>query len=103
MNMRPTKSLMVNGGRMILALSAFLTLWQIAFSLGLYKTNLLSSPAAVVIATGEMYASGELTRDILASLQRAAVGFLTGSFVGVLIGICTGRVHLIDATLGQLI
>jgi ABC-type nitrate/sulfonate/bicarbonate transport system permease component len=88
---------------MLLALLAFFALWQIAFSIGLYKTTLLSSPGAVIRAAGEMYASGELVRDIWASLQRVAVGFLTGSCAGVLIGVCTGRVRLIDATLGQLI
>jgi len=88
---------------MVLALVAFLAFWQLAYTAGLYSTTLLPSPVAVLRAASEMYASGELMRDIAASLQRAAVGFLTGSFMGVLIGVCTGRMRLVDATLGQLV
>jgi len=88
---------------MLLALFVFLLVWQVAYAAGLYQTVIVPPPTAILAAVGEMYASGELVRDILASLQRAAVGFLTGSCAGVLIGVFTGRVRLIDATLGQLI
>jgi sulfonate transport system permease protein len=79
-----------------------LCLWQIAGSTGSLPSRILPTPTAVLRAGYELSISGELARHIAISAQRAAIGFLIGGGLGLLLGILTGASRiaegLIDST-----
>ncbi len=70
----------------------FLALWEIAPRVvpGI-NLQMFPPPSHVVGTLGSMIASGELFKHMLASLARAAQGFLIGSVLGVLAGLLTGQ------------
>jgi ABC-type nitrate/sulfonate/bicarbonate transport system permease component len=81
----------------------FLLAWELIARAGIIHVSLFPPPTRVAAAFGEMARSGELTRDIRASLWRAAVGFLFGSAAGIFIGLITGRIEWISNYLSPLI
>ena len=84
-----------NGGMRALALLLFLAIWA-AVSLGnahlwkLFNPMLLPSPLAVLMAGVELTRTGELQRDILASLSRVLQGFTIAAASGVAVGLAVG-------------
>jgi len=56
-----------------------------------FNPLLLPSPHTVLFAGIEMVRTGELQRDILASLSRVVQGFLLAALVGVAVGTAVGR------------
>jgi len=67
------------------------------------NTALFPPPTTVARAAITMIKDGELLNDVFMSLQRAMIGFITGSLVGIILGIITGRNKFINNTIGQLI
>src|SRR5258707_744975 len=74
----------------------FFALWA-AFSfanaryLKFFNPVLMPSPLDVLHTGVELVESGELQRDILASLSRVLQGFAIAAFVGVALGMAVGR------------
>src|SRR5215468_9002359 len=87
-------------GRMSLVLIVFLVLWQIIITVWHISSPFAPSPLEIGAALSSSIKTGELTSDVLVSLQRALTGFVSGSLIGILVGILTGRVKLIDHTIG---
>jgi ABC-type nitrate/sulfonate/bicarbonate transport system permease component len=56
-----------------------------------FNPLLLPAPHTVLLAGVEMVRSGELQRDILASLSRVVQGFVLAAIVGVAVGTAVGR------------
>ncbi len=81
----------------------FLLAWELIARAGFIHISLFPPPTRVAAAFGEMARSGELTRDIAASLWRAVVGFFIGSATGICVGLITGRIEWIDNYLSPLI
>ncbi|WP_066912917.1 ABC transporter permease [Millisia brevis] len=67
-----------------------LLLWQIVTALRLIDPLFMPAPAAVVTAFGEWITDGGLAEDMSISLQRAALGFVLGGGLGVIVGVLTG-------------
>ena len=65
-------------------------LWQAAASAGLISSLFLPPPLAIVQALGKLAASGELWRHLSASGGRLAVGWVTGTVCGLLLGVAIG-------------
>jgi ABC-type nitrate/sulfonate/bicarbonate transport system permease component len=86
-----------------LSITILLTVWEAAFRLGLYKSPFVPPPSAIGSAFMEMARTRELFTDVAASLQRAFGGFAVGSILGIVAGIVTGRISIVDRTLGGLI
>ena len=82
--------------RATLSIVMVLLLWEILARAGLTHASLFPPPTKVLRASFEMARSGELARDIRASLWRAVIGFVMGSAVGITIGLVTGRVDELD-------
>jgi ABC-type nitrate/sulfonate/bicarbonate transport system permease component len=80
-----------------------LVLWEIISQIGIVPKPLFPPPTEIVEAWIEMARSGELLRDIQASLWRALIGFALGSLVAIFIGLLTGRIKLINSYLSPLI
>jgi ABC-type nitrate/sulfonate/bicarbonate transport system permease component len=79
----------------------FFALWA-AFSfanaryLKFFNPVLMPSPLDVLHTGVELVESGELQRDILASLSRVLQGFAIAAFVGVALGMAVGRSRLLE-------
>ncbi len=86
-----------------LTIPLFLLLWEGISNSGIFSIKLFPPPSVVFQTLVEMLLSGELLRDVMMSLQRVIIGFLTGSFLGVFVGLLTGRVKMLSSSLGQLI
>lgn len=81
----------------------FLLLWELIARSGIYNIYLFPPPTIVAKAFYYMLISGELLRDIWASLTRAVIGYLLGSSLGIIIGILTGRIKFFQLAFGPLI
>jgi sulfonate transport system permease protein len=71
--------------------------WQSACSLGLAPSELLPSPAAVVMAGFRLTFSGELVANMTASLLRALAGLIIGGGIGLVLGFANGLSKISDA------
>ena len=84
-----------------LAILLFLAIWT-AVSLGnayiwkSFNPILLPSPVAVLKAGIDLAASGELQRDIIASLSRVLQGFSIAAVLGVVVGLAVGTWRLLE-------
>lgn len=89
--------------RASLSIVVFLVAWEIIARIGFIHISLFPPPTRVALAFLEMARSGELMRDVQASLWRAFVGLALGSLVGVFLGLVTGRIEKINNYLSPLI
>lgn len=73
----------------------FLLLWEIAPRVVPGINLAMFPPPSHVVGTFiDMVSSGELLMHMLASLQRAALGFLIGGLLGIVIGLLTGQLTM---------
>jgi len=77
-------------GLPLASITFFLLLWTY-LSGHVINAHLLPPPGAVLRTAVPMAETGELVRHILASLRRIALGFVTGSLVGALLGVWMAR------------
>lgn len=81
----------------LVTLAVVLAGWEVA---GRYVNPLfLSSPSAIVLAFGELVASGELVSAILTSLLGFVLGVTAAIVVGIAVGVAMGRVRLVEYVL----
>jgi ABC-type nitrate/sulfonate/bicarbonate transport system permease component len=64
--------------------------WQLGASAGFISTLFLSSPVSIAATLWQLTVSGELWRQLSASLMRLLIGWTVGSFFGVATGIAAG-------------
>jgi len=64
--------------------------WELAVRAGLSDGRLLPPPSRIYQEFAELARTGELTRHVLATLSRVAVGFGLGTVVGTLLGAIAG-------------
>ncbi len=86
-NTRPYRKIIVPIVGMIL----FIAVWHIVSTYVLPKDSTLPPPSRVAEAMAEMWHSGELVEDILASLNRILIGFAIALFGAVVFGIAAAR------------
>ena len=89
--------------RTAISIALFFLIWEGLSRSGLVNATLFPPPTTVLRALVEMAKSGELVRDILASLWRAILGFLIGSSAGIALGLLTGRLEKYDAYLSPIL
>ena len=75
----------------VASVAGLLLLWQLAASTGLVSGLFLPAPAAVIRAAIQIWKTGELQKNILASLARVAQGFVLGGTVGTFVGLWFGQ------------
>jgi NitT/TauT family transport system permease protein/taurine transport system permease protein len=79
-------------GLPLASLSVFVLTW--AYLSGhVINAHLLPPPEGVLRTAIPMAATGELLRNMAASLQRIAVGFIAGSLVGAILGVLMARIR----------
>lgn len=76
---------------LILSIPTFVIIWEVVSRSGIVNPVLFPPPSLVAVATYEWAVDGTLMVDILMSLSRVVIGFLSGAIAGMLIGIITGR------------
>ncbi|GGJ93842.1 aliphatic sulfonate ABC transporter permease SsuC [Pseudomonas matsuisoli] len=67
-----------------------IALWQLAVTTGWLSSRILPAPSAVVEAGWALLSSGEIWTHLAISGWRAAVGFVIGGGIGLLLGFITG-------------
>jgi ABC-type nitrate/sulfonate/bicarbonate transport system permease component len=90
-------------GQTTVAIIFFLSAWEAVSRLAFIHISLFPPPTRVLAALIEMARSGELSRDVTASLWRAACGFAIGSVVGIVVGLLTGRIAPLNNYLSPII
>jgi len=83
--------------------SLLLLVWQLAAQAGWLSSRILPEPLAVLRATGDLAASGELWLHVKTSAWRALSAFAVGGGLGLLLGLLTGTFRqaetLLDTTI----
>ncbi len=65
--------------------------WQVATSSGAVTASVLPPPMRVIATLGDMAATGEMARAVVATIVRLAIGFVIGAAAGTLLGgLCGG-------------
>src|SRR5690606_2460053 len=69
---------------------AVIAAWQLAGDAGLIDPFFLPTPLSILEAFRDLIASGELAHHLGISVRRAAVGFLIGGGLGLILGLLAG-------------
>ena len=78
----------------------FLLFWQVSVSIFEVNTTLFPSPWMVFHS---LFESRQLFSDIVVSLIRLLAGVVMGIVMGIVVGLFTGRVSIVNDTLGQIL
>lgn len=70
--------------------------WQILAELGWISTRVLPAPTSVVKAGYELARSGELSKHLLISTNRALIGFVIGGGIGFGLGLLNGAFRVCE-------
>jgi NitT/TauT family transport system permease protein len=92
----------LNTALMTASIAIPLVLWFVVTTFGKIDPTFLPSPAAVIAAFQRLWSTGELPKDIVASLWRVGVGFLLAATFSIPIGILMGSFASIRALLEPL-
>ncbi|MFL4496555.1 ABC transporter permease [Streptomyces sp. VTCC 41912] len=83
-----------------------LVLWQVLSATGVLQSDVLASPGTIARTAGGLFADGTLPSAMAVSVQRVAVGLVSGVVVGVGLGLLSGLMRtgedLIDAVVQML-
>jgi len=82
--------------RAVVSLAVVVGLWEVVARAGWITPALFPAPTRMLVALSELARSGDLARDLEASLWRAAVGFACGAAAGVAVGLATGRLERVN-------
>lgn len=80
-----------------------LVVWEAVSRSEVVNPRLFPPPSLIIVALGEWARTGELIRDVAASLWRVSLGFLVGGLAGVLTGLLTGRFSSVGKYLAPVI
>ncbi len=83
--------------------AAILALWQLLYTLEIWKPYLFPSPHDVWSSLRSNVESGLLWDSMRASLDRLAVGFVLAFIIGMVIGIACGTMRWVDETVGSVV
>jgi NitT/TauT family transport system permease protein len=77
--------------------------WELAARFGIIDVRFFPPPSAIIAVMVQMAVSGELTENILISLQRIVLGFILGGVPAIILGILMGISRPVRALLDPLI
>lgn len=87
----------------LVAVAAFIVLWQLAYSSELKPSYALPSPLDVLHTFGQTVGDGRAWDAISISVTRGAVGFLASLAVGTVLGLAMWRSRWLRAALGPFV
>lgn len=82
-----------------LSIPLFFGLWYAVSMAGLVNARLFPPPTRVAADLWQSATSGPLFIDLAMSASRVAVGYVAGAAAGILLGLLTGRIRIIDRLL----
>ncbi len=77
--------------------------WELAAQFNLIDIRFFPAPSSIIAVMYQMALSGELTENILISLQRIVLGFLLGGIPAIILGIVMGISRPVRALVDPLI
>ena len=86
--------------RLVLGMSGFigvLLIWEFATRAGLIRAVFFSSPTAIAGAAWTLFSRGTIWEDIGVSMEEFALGFLSASILGIVVGVAAGWSRRINA------
>ena len=87
----------------ILSPLAALGVWQLFSNMGWIDQRYVPSPVSIAQAGWDLALSGQLARDIGASLRRLVVGYIVGAVPGIAIGMVMGLNRWVRAAIDPLV
>lgn len=93
----------IGGVRALLLPLLLLALWQLAVNRGVYSVSQLPPPLDVVAAGRELQRLGQLGPNVMASVQRVAIGWSAGAAVAIAIGLVVGFSRVAEGLLAPTI
>lgn len=84
-------------------LIAFFAVWELLPRLGIVSSAFLSPPSDVLAAIQQLVTSGQLSKHVLASLQRSLAGLLLAIAAGVALGLLMGVIRRLEQFLDPLL
>jgi NitT/TauT family transport system permease protein len=87
----------------MVAVAAFIALWQLAYSTGVKPSYALPSPLDVFRTFGQTVRDGRAWEAISISVSRGAVGFVASWMVGTVLGLAMWRSRWLRAALGPFV
>ncbi|RFU71242.1 ABC transporter permease [Peribacillus saganii] len=81
----------------VLGITGLLLLWEIICRLNIVPPLFLPAPSAILTDAWEMIATGELFKNLFASLYRVGIGYALGAVLGIVIGLILGFSRWTDA------
>lgn len=87
----------------VLSPIVLLVIWEVLVRVGLLDARFFPAPSRVLLTLWELVETGELWRDLGASLYRVGVGMLVGSAPALLLGMVMGLSRWIRAALNPMV
>ncbi|VVB99569.1 Binding-protein-dependent transport system inner membrane component [uncultured archaeon] len=84
------------------SLAIAILLWAAISDVGIVQKSLFPGPEKVLDAAIEWCAGGRMAEDVFSSLWRITAGIIIGSVIGVGAGLLTGRIVLLEESVGPL-
>jgi ABC-type nitrate/sulfonate/bicarbonate transport system permease component len=84
------------------SLAIAFSVWQL-LSTFVFNPFLIPPPVEVIRTAIPMLLSGEIASDVSISMVRIIVGFVSGSFAGIVLGVLLGRIRLLHDLLDPII
>lgn len=87
----------------VMGIACLLVIWEVICRLEIVPPLFLPAPTAILAAAWDMISSGELYKDLLASLYRIGVGYAIGAALGILVGLILGFSRWTDAIVSPIV
>ena len=86
----------------LISLVVLLVAWELTSRSGLFPPSILVPPRTVVLTFIELCQSGDITTNLIASLRRLALGYISGAVAGIAFGLLLGLVPKANQYLGMI-
>lgn len=87
----------------VVGIAGLLVIWEIICRLEIVPPLFLPAPTAILSAGWEMLSSGELYKDLLASMYRIGIGYSLGAILGIVVGLILGFSKWTDAIVSPIV
>lgn len=87
----------------VVGIAGLLVIWEIICRLEIVPPLFLPAPTAILSAGWEMLSSGELYKDLLASMYRIGIGYSLGAILGIVVGLILGFSKWTDSIVSPIV
>ena len=87
----------------ILSVGTSLALWELLVKIGVLNAVFLPAPTTILEKTFELYQGGQLTPEIIATLQRVSLGFVLAVLIGLVLAVLCYVLPLLEHAVSPLV